>query len=117
LRRARAVKVSSDLSVQALKGDKQGPVWRRKLWMWSAMNLARWDGAHAPPPDRHVFGGRVDNAICAELHRVLQQRASRTLSTTRSRPPYAHDLGDAAISTKLRRRIGQRFENAVLVFT
>ena len=40
-RRTRTASVSKPLSMtQALNGERHGPVWRRKLWMWSAMNFS-----------------------------------------------------------------------------
>ena len=44
----RTVSVSSDFSItQALNGDRLGPVWRRKLWIWAAMNASE---ARITPP-------------------------------------------------------------------
>ena len=73
--------------------------------------LARQDDAaeHAPLAV-DVFGGRVDDAIGAELHRMLQQRRGEHVVDHQGRASPMHDLGDAGDVDELERRIGRRFE-------
>ncbi len=73
--------------------------------------LARQDDAaeHAPLAV-DVFGGRVDDAIGAELHRMLQQGRREHVVDHQGRARLMHDLGDAGDVDELQRRIGRRFE-------
>ncbi len=73
--------------------------------------LARQDHAaeHAPLAV-DVFGGRIDDAIGAELQRMLQQRRGEHVVDDEGRASPMHDLGDAGDVDEFERRIGRRFE-------
>ena len=98
---ARAARLRRDAHGQGLQRLEQRPgVERRETRTGLAEEivdvvgdelLARQDHAaeHAPLAV-DVFGGRVDDAIGAELHRMLQQRrGEHVVDDQRSRPPHA----------------------------
>ena len=57
-----------------------------------------------------VFGGGVDDAIGAELHRMLEQRRGEHVVDHQGRARPMHDVGDAGDVDQLEGRICRRFE-------
>ena len=80
--------------------------------MWSAMNFSRRqdDPAEHAPLAVDVLGRRIDDAIGAELHRMLKQRRREHVVDHQRRASPMHDLGDGGDVDDLERRIGRRFE-------
>ena len=84
-------------STQALKGDSAGPVWRRKLWICVSMNCLRAedDAAEAAALAVDMLGRRIDDAVGAELQRLLQHRRGEDIVDDERR---AGSMGDSAIA-------------------
>ena len=61
-----------------------------------------------------VLGGRIDDAIGAELQRMLQQRRGEYVVDDQRRAGPMHDLGDAGDVDEFERRIGRRFQESCL---
>ena len=58
----------------------------------------------------YVLGGRVDDAIGAELHRMLKQGRGEHVVDHERRAGAVHDLGDACDVDEFERRIGRQLE-------
>ena len=73
--------------------------------------LARQDHAaeHAPLTV-DVLGRRIDDAVGAELHRMLQERRREHVVDHERRAARMHDLGDGGDIDDLERRVGRQFE-------
>ena len=67
------------------------------------------DAAEHPALPVDVLGRGIDDAIGAELQRVLQQRRGEHVVDDQRRAVLVHDLGDGGDVDDLERRIGRRF--------
>ena len=68
------------------------------------------DPAEHAPLTVDVLGRRIDDAIGAELHRMLQQRRREHVVDHERRASPMHDLGDGGDIDDFERRVGRRFE-------
>jgi hypothetical protein len=88
--RTRTASVSSPFSsTQALNGDIDGPVWRMKLWMCSAMNAS--DDRMMPPRQRPwpsiCFVAEYTTTSAPSVSGLCQIGVANTLSTISRAPP------------------------------
>ena len=118
---ARAARLLGDANPQGFKRLEQGPgVERRKRGAGLAQEIVDMVGDELLARQDHaaehaalavdVFGGGVDDAIGAELQRMLQQRRGEHVVDDERRAGPVHDLGDAGDVDELERRIGRRFQ-------
>ena len=68
------------------------------------------DPAEHAPLAIDVLGRRIDDAIGAELHRMLQQRRREYIVDHQRRAGPVHDLGDGGDVDQFERRIGRQFD-------
>ena len=113
--RTRIASVSSPFSnTHALNGDIDGPVWRRKVWMWSAMNGS--DDRMMPPRQRPCpsmcLVAEYTTTSAPNCSGLCQIGVANTLSTISRAPAACAISAMAPMSSTSSVGIGRAFQKA-----